>query len=111
MQILNFRMGNDMRHKHADLIIAWANGAVIEYLSPVTEEWQEISDPTWCLNIEYRIKPEPKPDVVKFLGCRNYGESHGEFCNSFGIVNHWHNSLKLTFCGDTGKLKSAEVLK
>lgn len=102
-----------MRHKHADLIIAWANGAVIEYLSPHKETWEEISDPTWCLNIEYRIKPEPKPDVVKNLHFNNEeGSMSVWITSSLDLPHaHWNNHLKLTFCGETGKLKSAEVLK
>lgn len=31
-----------MRHKHADIIIAWVNGATIEYQSPTTDEWFEV---------------------------------------------------------------------
>ena len=73
-------------HKHAELIKAWADGADIEIYDEYCKEWQYITSPVWCEEFEYRIKPEPKPDVV-------------QFCN-----------LKLTFDGETGEIKSAEVL-
>jgi len=46
------------RHKHADLIIAWANGAVIEYLNSFGE-WEIGAMPSWNTTFEYRIKPAP----------------------------------------------------
>lgn len=59
-------------HKHAALIKAWADGAVIQARFPGIEEWKDI-DPTWSLHIEYRIKPEPvmvkyRRYVAKTLG-------------------------------------------
>lgn len=55
---------------------------------------------------ELNIKPEPKPDVVEYLrvGRRTYSSTL-----------EWSNStranLKLTYDGETGDLKSAEVIK
>lgn len=88
-------------HKHKDLIIAWANGAEIECYSPTDNEWYGISNPDWYEHMLYRIKPEPKPDVIKYV----FVEAKPSFCNIFN-----DNNLKLTFCGETGKLKSAEVI-
>jgi len=49
-----------MKHKHRDLIVAWANGAKIERrISKVT--WIYSECPGWYDDEEYRIKPEPKP--------------------------------------------------
>lgn len=31
-----------MRHKHADIIIAWVNGATIQGQSPSTDEWIDV---------------------------------------------------------------------
>lgn len=47
-------------HKHAELIIAWANGAEIQVW--VSEQWIDIGKyaPTWSDNTKYRIKPEKK---------------------------------------------------
>lgn len=46
-------------HKHADLIIAWAKGAEIEYYN-WKGEWVTSTDPKWIHYVEYRIKPEKK---------------------------------------------------
>lgn len=43
------------KHKHADLIIAWANGAEIQVKND--GNWTDI-EPSWLKNKEYRIKPE-----------------------------------------------------
>jgi hypothetical protein len=47
------------RHKHADLIIAWANGAKIQSSGKLTPDvWHDIDSPTWWDGINYRVKPE-----------------------------------------------------
>jgi|SRR6185369_2838603 len=51
------------RHKHADLIIAWANGAEIETKTGLSE-WSRVVSPAWSLDQDYRIKP--KPPVKKY---------------------------------------------
>lgn len=52
------------RHKHADFIIAWANGAEIE-LKNACGEWEpEVYTPTWENWREYRIKPHKFQDVI-----------------------------------------------
>lgn len=46
------------RHKHADLIHAWAEGAEIEYKN-CSGEWVNVgSTPRFITSIEYRIKPK-----------------------------------------------------
>jgi len=91
-----------MRHKHADLICAWANGAKIQ-VKVDWEKWFDTRKPHWSVDREYRIKPEPKPDVVVRYGAKLRGGLY---------VEPWGNpNLKLTFDGETGELKSAEVLK
>ncbi len=52
-------------HKHKDIIIAWANGAQIQYWSKVNCEWKDLVDLTWYESMEYRIKPKAK--VKKYL--------------------------------------------
>ena len=89
-----------MKHKHADLIIAWANGAEIQFRNRY-EEWDDAIKPSWDNDTEYRIKPEP--DVVKYLICG---------LNSWVEVDAQtgHECIKIVIDGK-GKLKSAEVLK
>jgi hypothetical protein len=50
-------------HKHAELIKAWADGAEIECKD--CGAWYYAKDPRWQEDMEYRIKPEPKPEPVK----------------------------------------------
>ena len=89
-------------HKHAELIKAWADGAEIEVLSYYTGEWVYCDMPNWSEKCQWRIKPEPKPDVVKMFQA-NYQCAFE--------VKPYDANLKLTFDGETGELKSAEVLK
>ena len=56
-----------MKHKHAELIKAWADGAVIQHKCDLG--WIDVAqnNPHWLPNTEYRIKPEEKKTVVKYL--------------------------------------------
>jgi len=53
-----------MRNKHYDIIVAWANGEAIEVLGS-DKTWHILSSPSWFDGAEYRIKPAPKPDLVR----------------------------------------------
>ncbi|CAB5194772.1 hypothetical protein UFOVP172_28 [uncultured Caudovirales phage] len=90
-----------MKHKHAELIKAWADGAQIEFLTTDTGEWCDLTNPRWSEGVQYRVKPEPKPDVVRQL----YVDIDER------IFESTRSNLRLTFDGETGKLKSAEVAK
>ena len=137
------------KHKHCELIKAWADGAEIESWSS-DDGWRLDFSPSWSSFIQYRIKPEPKPDnltdllqqkdleihrlrktisfqqdviasledsikpepkpdVVTYLICDvtgawvEYGIHH-MFPNHKGVI-------KVISDGQTGKPKSAEVLK
>jgi len=46
------------RHKHAEVIIAWANGEEIEVMFTPSEGWVDTSKPKWHEQFEYRIKPK-----------------------------------------------------
>ena len=48
------------RHKHADVIIAWANGAEIEFRKSPEHIWDAAEFPGWYENYEYRVKPPTK---------------------------------------------------
>ena len=53
-------------HKHAALIKAWADGALIQYQTPAGM-WLDTRQPQWHVDFEYRAKPEPKiPGQVLF---------------------------------------------
>jgi len=92
-----------MKHKHAELIKAWADGAIIEarYLKgDGWSEWkEEVGGFIWYNGgAEYRIKPEPKPDFdgIVIMQC--------VFDDKVFTVKQ-----KLTFDGETGKIIKAEL--
>ena len=94
------------RHKHAEAIKAWADGAEIEYFDRTYGKWFVDVEPIWGKNTEYRIKP--KPDVVRFV--------HAYMCGDIGYFpavvkdNKEEADIKVTFDGETGKLKSVEII-
>jgi len=93
-----------MKHKHADTIIAWANGAEIEFRFPLnTGNWSdwEASTPSWDEEFEYRVKPA----VAVLYGNLSYGSAiHWNSCQGIS-----HN-IKATFDKATGKLLFIEVV-
>lgn len=88
---------------HAELIKAWADGGEIQFKDPLGV-WNDIKKPSWLEFFTYRIKPEPKPDVVQYRRA-----FHGLVGDSTHVRCHEDN-LKLTFDGETGKLKAVELI-
>ena len=113
-------MCNKTPHKHAEVIKAWADGATIQY-KVRQGEWMDVydNDPSWNDWDEYRVKPEPKPDVVTYAHVVGVYEHCRPqvICSS---SNNWNAdsktsytrlaNVKFTFEGGTGKLKKAEVI-
>ncbi len=102
-----------MKHKHAELIKAWADGAEIEARYLKADGWtdwkKEEGGFIWFVGgAEYRIKPEPKPDIVDYLFISDKKSSDLPEIN-WVFVNT--ANLKLIWDGETGKLKDAEVIK
>ena len=100
-------------HKHADLIKAWADGAEIEFYDQRYNEhrWKLCGEyPYFQPEVEFRIKPEPKPDVV-FYGriLMPYFDAPPRV-NGLGLMQGSLDNLKFVFDGTTGQLKSVEVL-
>ena len=98
-------------HKHAELIKAWADGVQIQakHISHLDwHDWHNQFMPNWDDDLyTYRIKPKPKSDFNGWMYvCKN-----GEDSSAIGFGDGRYSNLKLTFDGETGKLKSAEVLK
>lgn len=96
-------------HKHAELIKAWADGAEIEISVSKGELWEDAQPNflVWNDEYQYRIKPEPKPDVVEeaYVMKRLNGEVY--VCQGF----HELPNARFIWDGETGKLKSTEVIK
>ena len=98
-------------HKHEALIKAWAEGATIECFSINQQKWVTQFSPYWFTNHFYRIKPEPKSDVIIYGTIQEEEDtcfSH-KLLHSCKVKDKFDN-IKLTFDGETGKLKAAEVL-
>lgn len=93
------------RHKHADVIIAWANGEEIEFRTMDSADWLPMNreHPTWYEYAEYRVKPKTvkregwvniykdKPENSLFMGRASpiykskeqadiYRETDGKIC-------------------------------
>ena len=107
-------------HKHAELIKQWADGAIIEVAIPKNyasdcihrfDAWMETKNPEWNPQKQYRVKPEPKPNVVRYvcldIDCNARVNARS---NYFSGAAHRCDNLMVVFDGETGKLKDAQVL-
>ena len=105
------------KHKHFDLILSFANGANIEYFNHNCR-WEYIKHPSWHDNYEYRIKPEPKPDIVLYAYAYHILGQDNDFgsvtnAKNIDILKYSYNkelNIKLTYDGETKGLKSAEKI-
>ena len=99
-------------HKHAELIKAWADGAEIQYWNGSIEQWKDgdREEMSWYEDYQYRIKPEPKPDHgarMTVYACLASIEDKTKRDRSYIEIGNFH----LVWDGETGELKSAEVIK
>lgn len=92
------------RHKHADLIHEWADGAEIQFKDAYGDWLRAGIWPQWLKDTEYRVKPQSKPDVV----IDTFITREANFISSYLVGKA---NLRYVFDGETGKLKSVEVLK
>lgn len=54
------------KRKHQDLILAWLDGAEVEYWSPNMHCWRTVKNPQWHDKYQYRVKPEEtKEELLK----------------------------------------------
>lgn len=82
-----------MKHKHYDLIVAWANGAKVEIRPNCDSEWYIEDYPNWYVENEYRIYHEPKVEVKYFKVDMNFiGTYYIEFIPD---LEEW--DLKITY--------------
>ena len=97
-------------HKHAELIKLWADGAEIEQ-KPLKQDFRFWSnfDGIWSNGFEYRIKPEPKPDITKIFRLEAHAALGLRFQDHTEPLRENEQYIKIVF--NDGKLKSAEVLK
>lgn len=95
-----------MKHKHHDIIVAWAADTtqVVEVRYQGRQEWYTKRQPGWHEDYEYRIKPQPKPDVVRYYRLTE----HSIVC--YGNIRDAGANNRVVFDGETGDAKSSEVL-
>lgn len=75
-------------HKHAALIKAWADGAIIEARYAANGNWLLATTPIWSDDYEYRIKP-----VKKTIGELMYNSWYSGQCwERCAIKGEWENA-------------------
>lgn len=106
-------------HKHAEVLRAIADGKKVQHNAFMrSSDWYGASkhcNPISHPELEWRVKPEPKPDVVAegILDCPLVGlYNNPEYGVEFRVNKHYEKpTVRFTFDGETGKLKKAEVLE
>jgi len=96
-----------MKHKHYDYIVAWADGVEIEYNNGhgwFKARLDDFDHTAW----QFRIKPEP--DVARAITVEISSLDEEGHVQTFQSYKFLRPNLLLTFDGETGKLKSAEVI-
>lgn len=87
------------KRKHADVIIAWANGEDVQGRLSASRDWRDTANPCFNEYYEYRVKPKEETKYyVARVNC--LFNSSGQDAN-----------VKMTFCGSTGNLLSVEKIK
>jgi len=76
-----------MRHKHADVIIAWAEGKPVQCWSDGRKIWIDVEGweaPSWLDDFEYRVKPQ---EVVDYTAVDTDNVPAGAFFDSIAQVD------------------------
>ena len=95
-------------HFHKDLIILWAKGNLIQVKNDVGK-WVDCENnvPEWNVNTEYRVKPIPKPDIVRYC---IVARPHGYSDLTWSINKPKGCNVKMIFDGESEQLKSVEMI-
>jgi len=112
-------------HIHAAFIKAWADGALIEYhfCDDGGSRWVDCAGrPTWSPTRKYRVKPEPKPDVIvnATMTFTNAWASPAIYASWTGSVPEGYKHhlsderfkrVQFIVDGETGELKSVSIVR
>ena len=81
------------RHKHADVIIAWAEGKDLQVRGSSAEKWSDLSlaTPNFYDYWEYRIKPPAKKYRVALFRRHNY-DPLVVACNSSEVAENYEST-------------------
>jgi len=92
-----------MKHKHAELIKKWADGAQIQWKDK-DEQWHDMDEPLWSEKHEYRIKPEEKADFA--ISARvNFSQSKDITKDMVVFSRVGKQNVEFLFDGETLELK------
>lgn len=107
------------KHPHADVIHAYADGAKVQFRAHKDDDWLDILTPHFEPKFQYRIKPEPKPDIVSTAVLDFYGSHKRPVVRVSWSGEHRQGNLslpdsailKFSFDGETGKIKNVELVQ
>lgn len=81
------------KHKHAELIKQWADGATIQMLLSVDDGFADCANPQWLNGVVYRVKPIEKWTPEYTLVASEYlgdNPSHSDYNDiSADVRNYW----------------------
>ena len=101
-------------HVHAELIKAWADGTSIQRYNNTLQQWKDCNDLLldWNPCTKYRVKPEPKPDVVLYAMIEAVPEfGHAKIRSVHADVHKIKSdTCMFVFDGETGALKDCQIL-
>lgn len=113
-------------HKHAEVLKAIADGKDVQHKRECFDVWKDansnylecIADPFNNPDDEWRIKPEPKPDSLQYMNVYKTGRGFGCTTSNVKTLSQCEKAsgdflrgrIKLVIDGETGKIKSAEVI-
>jgi len=106
-----------VKHKHAEVLMAIAEGKDVQFFNDgLCVDYIESMHASPLAGAgyqrEWRVKPQPKPDVVSYDYARvGFYKTIADVKLATTIFDCKTVTLKFTQDGETGKLKSAEVLK
>jgi hypothetical protein len=106
-------------HKHRDVIIAFADGAKIQYREHADAKWKDVVDPSWITDYEYRAKPIPIFAYVNvYPGYRGNINSHTHKDRAIAIASatdgngrHHVNTIEMQFDPTTDELIAVSILR
>lgn len=99
------------KHKHAEVIKAWADGATIQ-MKHDDNSWHDSPDPTWLNGCKYRIKPErvypeTKMSIKELSEEFTYGGGYKAVANA--VIKHAIDAWQVMLPGS--ELADEDIIK
>ena len=98
-----------MKHKHYDVIVAWAEGKTVQVLDE-SEKWSDVivEFPMFDKRGEYRIKPEEQKD---FAVAARIEFKLGQAGDYLDFAKTGAHNVEFVFDGETHELKALRRIK